>query len=133
MRSLLSTCIFSLRIKKLHFFCYPLQDFNEGDAGNTFSLKKHKMLIFIIVSGETSPIAWQKTIRHYPGCWAELETENVILTVPADDVRNMDNPQILLAIWDRMMKAVAKLASVPAVFPRPERIVADVQISNGKY
>ncbi|XP_066488178.1 TRPM8 channel-associated factor homolog [Tiliqua scincoides] len=81
--------------------------------------------------GETSPSAWQKTIRHYPARWAELETENVILTVPADDVCKIDNPQILLSIWDKMMRAVAKLASVPAVFPRPERIVADVQISVG--
>ncbi|XP_033016947.1 TRPM8 channel-associated factor 2-like [Lacerta agilis] len=81
--------------------------------------------------GETSTSAWQNTIRHFPAPWAELETANVILTVPADNVRTMDNPGILLTIWDDMMKAVAKLASVPAVFPRPERIVADVQISVG--
>ncbi|XP_053111499.1 TRPM8 channel-associated factor 2-like [Hemicordylus capensis] len=82
-------------------------------------------------NGETSTSAWKNTIRHYPAPWAELETENIILTVPADDVRNIENPQILLTNWDKMMKAVAKLSSIPAIFPRPERIVADVQISVG--
>uniref|UniRef100_A0A8D0HJK8 Peptidase M60 domain-containing protein n=1 Tax=Sphenodon punctatus TaxID=8508 RepID=A0A8D0HJK8_SPHPU len=79
----------------------------------------------------TPPKENKKTIRHYPGPWAELATENIILTVPADDVRNIEHPETLLAIWEQMMKAVAKLAAIPAVFPRPERIVADVQISVG--
>ncbi|NXL90449.1 TCAF factor, partial [Alectura lathami] len=81
--------------------------------------------------GETDVSAWQSTIRHYPAPWAELATENIILTVPAADVRHMDNPESLLSIWDIMMKAIARLASVPATFPRPERMVADVQISHG--
>lgn len=32
-----------------------------------------------------------------------------------------------------MMNAIARLATIPATFPRPERMVADVQISRGKY
>ncbi|NXX23197.1 TCAF factor, partial [Podargus strigoides] len=82
--------------------------------------------------GETSISAWQSTIRQYPAPWAELATENITLTVPAADVRHMDNPERLLAIWSKMMKAIAKLAAIPATFPRPERMVADVQISHGK-
>ncbi|XP_061440659.1 TRPM8 channel-associated factor 2-like [Rhineura floridana] len=81
--------------------------------------------------GETSASAWQNTIRHYTAPWAELETENIVLTVPTEQVQTIDNPEILLTTWDNMMKGVAKLASIPAILPRPERIVADVQISVG--
>ncbi|XP_053263146.1 TRPM8 channel-associated factor homolog [Podarcis raffonei] len=81
--------------------------------------------------GETSLSAWKDTIRHYPAPWAELETENIILTVASEDVRGMDNPGVLLNAWAQMMRAVAKLAAIPPFFPRPERIVEDVQISVG--
>ncbi|KFQ28682.1 Protein FAM115, partial [Mesitornis unicolor] len=81
--------------------------------------------------GETDVSAWQSTISQYPAPWAELATENIILTVPAADVRHMDNPERLLSIWSKMMNEIARLAAIPATFPRPERMVGDVQISYG--
>nr|XP_060633968.1 TRPM8 channel-associated factor homolog [Anolis sagrei ordinatus] len=81
--------------------------------------------------GDTSLSAWQNTIRNSTAPWTELETENVILTVPTEDAKKIDNPDSLFTIWDNMMRAVAKLASVSPVFPRPERLVADVQTSVG--
>ncbi|XP_067325447.1 TRPM8 channel-associated factor homolog [Anolis sagrei] len=81
--------------------------------------------------GETSIRAWQNTIRHYPAPWAELETENIILTLPSDDACKIDDPETLLTTWAQMMNAVTELAFFPPVFPRPERIVTDVQISAG--
>ncbi|XP_026577756.1 TRPM8 channel-associated factor 2 [Pseudonaja textilis] len=81
--------------------------------------------------GETSIQDWQDTIRHYPAPWAELETENIILTLPSDAVRSHDGITFLLQTWDQMMRAISHLAAIPPVFPRPERIVADVQISAG--
>lgn len=83
--------------------------------------------------GETSIQDWQDTIRHYPAPWAELETENIILTLPSDSIRSHDGLGFLLQTWDQMMRAIAHLAAIPPIFPRPERIVADVQISAGKY
>ncbi|XP_070803448.1 TRPM8 channel-associated factor homolog [Pituophis catenifer annectens] len=79
--------------------------------------------------GGTSLQNWQNTIRHYPAPWAELETENIILTLPSDAVRNHDAIPFLLQTWDQMMSAITHLAAIPPIFPRPERIVADVQIS----
>ncbi|KAG8138478.1 hypothetical protein E2320_004410, partial [Naja naja] len=76
--------------------------------------------------GETSIQDWQDTIRHYPAPWAELETENIILTLPSDAVRSHDGIAFLLQTWDQMMRAIAHLAAIPPVFPRPERIVADI-------
>lgn len=96
------------------------------------SLLSQLFLVCNVELGETSTSDWQETIRLYPAPWAELAVDNVILTVPADSVRQIQNPETLLSIWDLSMKAVAELAAIPATFPRPERIVADVQISAGK-
>ncbi|XP_006035187.1 TRPM8 channel-associated factor 2 isoform X1 [Alligator sinensis] len=81
--------------------------------------------------GETCKRQWQTNIRHYPAPWAELATENLILTVPADNIRHVENPEPLLTLWDQITWAIATLAAAPAKFPRPERIVTDVQISAG--
>ncbi|XP_030333930.1 TRPM8 channel-associated factor 2 isoform X1 [Strigops habroptila] len=81
--------------------------------------------------GETCESQWKACIRHYPAPWAELAVENLILTVPSDSIRHMENPQPLLTLWNEIMLAISKLAAIPAKFPRPERIVTDVQISCG--
>ncbi|XP_053111494.1 TRPM8 channel-associated factor 2 isoform X2 [Hemicordylus capensis] len=81
--------------------------------------------------GETCKCQWKASIRHYPGPWAELATDNLILTVPSDNIRHIENPEPLLILWDQIMQAIAELAAAPRIFPRPERIVTDVQISAG--
>ncbi|NXG38775.1 TCAF2 factor, partial [Dromaius novaehollandiae] len=81
--------------------------------------------------GETCESQWQACIRHYPAPWAELAVENLILTVPADSIRHIQNPKPLLSLWDEIMVAISTLAAIPTKFSRPERIVTDVQISCG--
>ncbi|XP_064500818.1 TRPM8 channel-associated factor 2 isoform X1 [Pseudopipra pipra] len=81
--------------------------------------------------GETCESQWKACIRHYPAPWAELAVENLILTVPSDSIRHMENPRPLLTLWNEIMVAISKLAAIPTKFPRPERIVTDVQISCG--
>ena len=71
-------------------------------------------------------------LRAAPSPWAELEFENIILTVPSDVVRDLDYPDKLAAHWDAIMRGVADLAAIPHKFPRKERFVTDVQISCGK-
>ncbi|XP_031753240.1 TRPM8 channel-associated factor homolog isoform X2 [Xenopus tropicalis] len=85
----------------------------------------------IYIKGKTSLDSWLHSIRQLPAPWAELVAENIILTVPSDAVRSLKNPEALLSLWDRIMAAIADLAAKPKKFPRPERIVADVQISAG--
>ncbi|KAK7882828.1 hypothetical protein WMY93_029002 [Mugilogobius chulae] len=81
-------------------------------------------------SGETSLSDWLH-LRAAPSPWAELEFENIILTVPSDVVRSLDRPDELAALWDRIMKAIADLSSIPHKLKRKERFVCDVQISHG--
>ncbi|XP_029452589.1 TRPM8 channel-associated factor homolog [Rhinatrema bivittatum] len=81
--------------------------------------------------GKTNLSNWLKTIRHYPAPWAELASESIIFTVSSESVRTLENPEDLLAFWDRIMRAICELAAIPAPFQRQERIIADVQISAG--
>ncbi|CAH2273158.1 Hypothetical predicted protein [Pelobates cultripes] len=83
------------------------------------------------VKGHTGVQAWVQYIRNLPAPWAELVTENIILTLPSSSIRSLDDPEALLHQWDQFMEAIAGLASTPKKFNRPERIVADVQISAG--
>ncbi|KAG8440155.1 hypothetical protein GDO86_006090 [Hymenochirus boettgeri] len=83
------------------------------------------------IKGKTSLDSWLNSICKLPAPWAELITENIVLTVPSDAIRSLKDPESLLSLWDKVMVAVAELAAIPIKFPRPERIVADVQISAG--
>ena len=83
------------------------------------------------VHGETDLDEWRDTIRHYHGPWAELEAEQIILTVPSSAVRDLDSPDETMRFWSRVMDACVDLASEPEPRKRPERIVPDTQISAG--
>ncbi len=83
------------------------------------------------VLGKTSLADWRARSRQAPAPWAELETSKVILTIPAKDIRALDDPETLLRFWDAVLDAEADLAAIPHERPRPERIVADVEISAG--
>ncbi|KAH0508885.1 TRPM8 channel-associated factor 2 [Microtus ochrogaster] len=81
--------------------------------------------------GKTSLEEWKSCIQGNVGPWGELATENIILTVPTENLKTLEDPEPLLQLWDEIMQAVARLAAQPFPFQRPERIVADVQISVG--
>ncbi|KAM5145673.1 TRPM8 channel-associated factor homolog [Mantella aurantiaca] len=81
--------------------------------------------------GETSDSSWVDMVYNYPSPWVELETENIILSVPSNLVSNLESPSETLAVWDKIMEAVLKLSAMPPVLERKERIVADTQISQG--
>ncbi|KAM4627719.1 TRPM8 channel-associated factor homolog isoform 1-T2 [Polymixia lowei] len=81
-------------------------------------------------SGVTTPADWA-LLRTAPAPWAELEFDNIILTIPSDAVRCLERPNEVAALWDGIMRGIADLAVIPHKFPRKERFVADVQISYG--
>ena len=53
----------------------------------------------LYVLGETSREEWA-TARRAPGPWAELGTSKVVLTVPSERIRDLDDPQPLLTFWE---------------------------------
>ncbi|XP_063060502.1 TRPM8 channel-associated factor homolog [Engraulis encrasicolus] len=82
-------------------------------------------------SGETSIDDWVNTVRHEPAPWAELEFENLIITLDSKVIRDLERPDLVADQWNTIMRAVADLAAKPATFPRKERFVGDVQIACG--
>ncbi|KAG8576482.1 hypothetical protein GDO81_009879 [Engystomops pustulosus] len=83
------------------------------------------------IKGQTQISSWLDRIRMSKVPWAEIITENIILTVPSDAIRSLQDPEALLSQWDKKMNAIADLSAIPKTFLRPERIVVDVQISAG--
>lgn len=84
----------------------------------------------LFVLGATNDEAW-RAIRERPAPWAELVCDRVALSVPTSVARKIDNPTAIMEHWVRVMDAVADLAGRPRERKRPERYVADVQISAG--
>ena len=82
------------------------------------------------VRGETSLEAWKSKIRNAPAPWAEIAGRKIVVTLPASEIRTLDDPEAVLEVWDRALDCYAVLGSRPLT-TRPERMVADVQISAG--
>ncbi len=90
------------------------------------------------VLGTTDKEEWKNTVRNYSAPWAELQSRRVIITVPSEYVRNLDNPEEFLKLWDVMLDQYDKLAGVAPNKPEPHRSVTlpyryagDAQISAG--
>lgn len=81
--------------------------------------------------GETSESQWLSTIRNYPGPWAELATDNIVLTVPSYRIRKLDNPVKLMKFWDEVMDANAELAAISSKRIHQERIIVDNDVAYG--
>lgn len=73
--------------------------------------------------------AWREE-RALPGPWAEIAGELLVVTVPSASVRELDDPARVAAFWDAVVRTHYQLAQRPLP-TRPERFVADVQISAG--
>ncbi|GAB6166689.1 hypothetical protein JCM19992_26890 [Thermostilla marina] len=82
------------------------------------------------VLGRTTNAQWRDELRSLPAPWAELAGRKMILTVPAELIRNLDDPEALMTFWDRVVECQDELAATTQR-RSPERIVPDVQISAG--
>ncbi|MGE3175339.1 MAG: M60 family metallopeptidase [Planctomycetota bacterium] len=81
--------------------------------------------------GRTALDDWQRQLQRAPAPWAELATDKVVLTVPSAAIRGLGDPRPLLEFWDTLLDAASDLAAQPRPRLRPERYVADLEISAG--
>lgn len=81
--------------------------------------------------GETSEAEWMSSVRNNPGPWAELATDNIVLTVPSYRIRKLDNPVKLMKFWDEVMDADAELAVISKKRVHQERIIVDSDVAYG--
>jgi len=82
------------------------------------------------ILGKTSAAEWKK-IRERAVPWAEMETPRVIWTIPSEFIRTLEDPEPVMKFWVEFMDGTADLAAIPRERSRPERYVADTQISAG--
>lgn len=76
-------------------------------------------------SGRETPVEDWETIRQYPGVFAELESDKYVVTVLAEDLRDFDEPTLLLERWDRAMDLLQILHGRPLERSRAEGFLYD--------
>ena len=84
----------------------------------------------MFVLGETSDFEWIYSEKDNPAPWAELVSNNFIMTVPSSEIRNLNNPSQLMNWWDSALDMEHELYGFEP-WPRVERAVFDAQISVG--
>ena len=82
------------------------------------------------VAGKTTDKQW-KRIRDLPAPWAELQTDRVVFTLPAEHIREVENMAELMEFWDGVMDSCADLLGKDHARKRAERFATDTQISAG--
>ncbi len=68
--------------------------------------------------------------RKAPAPWAEMACDGLVITVPSESVRGLDDPTALMEWWTRVHDCYEELRGAPSP-QRPERLVEDIQISAG--
>ena len=82
------------------------------------------------IHGHTDVLQWLQEYRHDPAPWAEIGSDQFILTVPSNEIRDLDDPDDLMDWWDEALGMEHELYGF-LPWPRVERAVFDTQISAG--
>lgn len=83
------------------------------------------------VLGRTTPREWRERELQNPAPWVEMETAGVIFSLPRAAVEKVTDPVPIMEFWQHVMDSCAGLRNLPLKRERPERYVADTQISAG--
>lgn len=83
------------------------------------------------VLGETTTAEWRRSLREDLGPWAEIESKNIVVTVPRYAVERIFDPMPVAEFWDKVSDATTDLVQVPRWRGFKERYMADQQISAG--
>jgi Peptidase M60, enhancin and enhancin-like/N-terminal domain of M60-like peptidases len=84
----------------------------------------------LFVLGQDDDAKW-KEIRLRPAPWAEMTCDKLIISFPSEVGLLVNNPTELMTFWKKVVEAQDDITNQTAERKRPERIVADVQISAG--
>lgn len=103
----------------------------HGGSGIVKVSIEHAVESPLFVLGKTDPSEWRTRIRNSPGPWGEVASEKIILTVPSQFLRTVDDPAGLMEWWNKVSDGAADLYAIPRHRPRAERYVSDIQISAG--
>lgn len=85
----------------------------------------------LFVLGQDSDEKWNTELKNRPAPWAELACDKMIVSVPTEVARAVKNPTQVMELWKKAVEAQDDISNQTAERKRPERMVADVQISAG--
>lgn len=85
----------------------------------------------LFVLGKTTDAEWNSTLKKHAAPWAEFACDKLILSCPTEAARTVSNPTQLMEFWKKVVEAQDDITNQSGERKRPERIVADVQISAG--
>ncbi len=104
------------------------KDAKEGDLNFTIAGAVEAPLY---VHGKTDPGEWNDEIRKRPAPWAELASERIIIAIPSDYIRRLNDPDNVMEVWNGIIDTAAELVRVDRDDYRAERIVFDRQTAAG--
>ena len=81
--------------------------------------------------GVTTARQWREEIRDRPAPWTEFASDRVVITLPSETIRGVDDPTEAIQFWSDVLDLSADLAAIDRERDRPERFVLDRQISLG--
>ena len=83
--------------------------------------------------GHTTVEEWQSRLRSLPVAWAELESDELVFTIPASAVRELDRPDRVMEHWNKVHEAMQAMEPrSPRHWPdRQQRYVAEKRLSWG--
>ncbi|MFB3430433.1 MAG: M60 family metallopeptidase [Phycisphaerales bacterium] len=83
--------------------------------------------------GHTTVEEWQSRLRSLPVAWAELESDELVFTIPASAVRELDRPDLVMEHWNKVHEAMQEMEPrSPRHWPdRQQRYVAEKRLSWG--
>ncbi len=85
----------------------------------------------LFVLGKDDDDKWNNLIKKLPAPWAEMACDKMIVSVPTEIARAVKNPTEVMTFWKKQVEAQDDISNQTAERKRPERMVADVQISAG--
>lgn len=85
----------------------------------------------LFVLGKDNDTKWNTVLKKRPAPWAEFACDKLILSCPTEVARAVNNPTELMTFWKKVVEAQDDVSNQAIERKRPERIVADVQISAG--
>ncbi len=74
---------------------------------------------------------WSTQLAECPSPWVEIESDKIILTVKKSDAKLLENPDELMAVWDKVADLNATLTCLPLSRPSQERFCMDDQLCAG--
>ena len=85
----------------------------------------------LYIHGQTDPGRWRDEIRAYPAPWAEIGSDRVIFSLPSEFIRDLDDPDRVMEVWDRILDSMAELCGRPTERPIPTRFALDAHVNWG--